>query len=104
MNYDFAKCKYSAADLKGKTVHARVLVNNSGVVDSGIVEGEATFDAIQNEHGLVKARINFHYLEKGPNGRFVAIQVFIPSDGLDKIVKNPEARKAIFLSTWQVVN
>ena len=96
MNYDFAKCKYTAADLKNKTVYARVLVDNSGIVDSGIVEGEATFDAIQNEHGLVKVRINFHYFEKGPSGRYVAISVFIPSESLDKIVKNPKGSKYDF--------
>jgi|GEM_PF-6731450 len=96
MNYDFAKCKYTAAELKGKKVHARVTVENSGIVDSGIMEGEGTFDAIQNDQGFVRARIIFNYIENGPNGRHVAIAVSIPCDCLDKITKNPAGSKYDF--------
>jgi|SRR5665213_110010 len=90
MNYDFAKCKFTAAELKGESVYARVQLENDK-----IYEGESEFDAIQNQEGLVRLAVIIHIWEKDMSA-VNSGKIFVPSEAFDKIVRNPPESKCEF--------
>jgi hypothetical protein len=90
MKYDFAKCKYTAAELKGKTVDVHIPVQGGGTYD-----GEAKFDARQNEDGLVQIAVIYSVWERDMSS-VKGMTVFVPSESFDKIVKNPPGSKCEF--------
>ena len=90
MTYDFAPSKFSAADLKDKTVYVRVPLEQGGVY-----EGEAKFDATQDGRGWIRVAVVYHWWEKDMSACNAA-KVFVPAEAFPQIVKNPPGSKYEF--------
>jgi hypothetical protein len=90
MTYDYAKSKYSAADLKDKTAQVRIPLEHGG-----IYEGEAKLDAIQDHRGFIRVAVIYDWFEPSEQAVYAA-KIFVPAEELPKIVKNPPGSKCEF--------
>lgn len=90
VNYDFTPCKYSAAELNGKTANI-----NIQLAGGGFYAGEAKFEAVQNERGFIRLAALCPVWEKDYSSVSI-MRHFIAAEALDKIVKNPNGSKCEF--------
>lgn len=90
MTYKWAKCKFTAEELSGKTIDFDIPTEGGPRV-----KGIGKLDAKSNPQGLIAARI----LQElwSADRREIKVQVFfIPAEELDNISQNPPGSKTEF--------
>jgi hypothetical protein len=90
MPYDYAQSRFSAADLKDKSVYVRIPLERGGVY-----EGEAKFDAVQDHRGFIRVAVIYYWWDKDMSACNAA-KVFVPSGDFSKILRNPAGSKCEF--------
>ena len=88
--YDWIKSKFTAADLKDKTVHFK-----APGPDGKILERDGTFDAAQDSRGWIRVALLYHEITPD-RGAIVGGKMFIPADFVANIVRNPPGSKCEF--------
>lgn len=93
MTYDWGKCPFTAAELKGKRVAIRIPVGNKDIYD-----GEAMFDAVQDHRGLVRMAVLFPPPDTPPPPGVTPTlsKIFVPVEAYAQIVRNPSGSKCEF--------
>lgn len=91
MSNEYAKCKFTAAELNGKTVFVKIPIETGE-----IYEGEAKFGVKEDKNGLVSIAVVYSWIEQGvprSAARILGNLVVIPPTAFNNIVKNPSGSK-----------